>query len=286
MTNLKLSIIVPIYNVEKYLTKCLNSLVNQTLKEIEIICVDDGSTDNSLNILKEFAKKDIRIKVYTQQNSGQSVARNVAIKNATGEYLGFVDSDDWVDLDYFEKLYNVAKEYSCDIACAGFKRCGKFISSIRKSYDKVKIYENINDKVFVDKVPEHNYLWNKIYKRDKWFFKFCEGRIFEDVEILVKILFYLGKMATVPNTYYNYRKNPNSTVRLISTKSKEDFKWASNELYSFAQKHEIILPNYKSFNKKEIFKFCGITILKIYHYTDVIKYKLFGFIPFIEKYEY
>lgn len=183
MQNPKVSIIVPVYNVEKYLKKCLNSLINQTLIDIEIICVNDGSTDNSEKILQQFAKQDSRVKILSQQNKGQSVARNVAIENATGDYLGFVDSDDWVDLDYFEKLYNRAKEFECDIACAGFKRCGKFINSIRKSYKDVKIYTDINEKVIVDKLPKHNYLWNKIYKRDKWNIKFPENKIFEDMAI-------------------------------------------------------------------------------------------------------
>lgn len=116
MNNPKISIIVPVYNVEKYLSKCLNSLINQTLAELEILCVNDGSTDNSAKILADFAKMDSRIKVFFQENSGQSAARNLAIERATGEYLGFVDSDDWVDLDYFEKLYNTAKKYDCDIA--------------------------------------------------------------------------------------------------------------------------------------------------------------------------
>ena len=187
----KVSIIVPVYNVEKYLSKCLNSLINQTLREIEILCVDDGSTDNSSKILENFVQKDCRVKVFSQKNSGQSVARNVAIEHASGEYLGFVDSDDWVDLDYFEKLYSAAKKYNCDIACAGFKRCKRFRSPIKKAYKETKVYSNINDKVLIDKLPEHNYLWNKIYKRNKWNFKFTEGRIFEDMAILIKILFII-----------------------------------------------------------------------------------------------
>lgn len=282
MNNPKISIIVPVYNVEKYLSKCLNSLINQTLAELEILCVNDGSTDNSAKILADFAKMDSRIKVFFQENSGQSAARNLAIERATGEYLGFVDSDDWVDLDYFEKLYNTAKKYDCDIACAGFKRCKRFRSPIKKTFKETKIYSNINDKVLIDKLPNHNYLWNKIYRRDKWDFKFTEGRIFEDMAILIKILFKYDKMVTVPNTYYNYRKTQGSTVTLASKKSKEDFNWARKELYSFAEQNGITLPKNKSFNKKETFKFCGITILKIYHYRDVRKYKLCGFIPLLE----
>lgn len=285
MQTVKVSIIVPIFNVEKYLTKCLNSLVNQTLTDIEIICVNDGSTDNSEKILQAFAKKDSRIKVITRQNNGVSAARNIAIETATGEYLGFVDSDDWVDLDYFEKLYNTAKENDCDIACAGFKRCGKFKSSIRKFYNDVKVYTDINDKVIIDKLPEHNYVWNKIYKRDKWNIKFPEGKIFEDMATTIKILFYSDKMVTAPNTYYNYRKTPNSIVTLKNTKSKKDYKSARNELFEFAKEHGIILLEKKSFIKKEIFSIWGFTVLKIYYYEDVIKYKILGFIPFLDKHE-
>lgn len=283
MSEAKISVIVPVYNMEKYLEKCLNSLINQTLTDIEIICVNDGSTDSSLKILEEFAQADSRIKILTQQNSGQSVARNYGISNATGEYLGFVDSDDWVDLDYFEKLYNAAKDNNCDIACAGFKRCGKVLSSVRKSYKEKKVYKDINDKVVADNLPNDNYLWNKIFKREKWNFKLAEGRFFEDMALVIQILYFLGDMTTVPQTYYHYRRSPNSTITRKDTKHDRDYEWAEQELYSFAEQHEIILPKNKNFNKKEILKFCGLTILKIYHYDNVIKYKLFGFIPILNK---
>lgn len=118
----KVSIIVPVYNVEKYLRKCIDSLVNQTLNDIEIICINDGSTDKSLKILKEYKNKDSRIILLNQENSGQSVARNRGIEIAKGEYLGFVDPDDWIDLDYYEKLYNAAIGTNADIATAGIIR--------------------------------------------------------------------------------------------------------------------------------------------------------------------
>lgn len=279
---MKLSIIVPVYNVEQYLAKCLNSLINQTLIDIEIICVNDGSTDKSLEILQAFSKQDSRIKVFNQKNQGQSVARNLAIQNATGEYLGFVDSDDWVDLDYFEKLYNTAKNHNADIACAGFKRCCKRKSSIRKSYKEVKVYTDIDDKVLVDKLPDHNYIWNKIYKRQNWNYLFTEGRYFEDVALLIKILYQSDKMVTVPNTYYNYMKNPTSTVALKTPKHKRDLEWAKKELRDFAAEHNIVL-RYHAPLKIERIKLFGIRLLKIYYYENIIKYKLFGFIPFISK---
>ena len=110
------SIIVPVYNTEEYLQKCLDSLTNQTLKNIEIICVNDGSTDNSLKILQDNAIKDDRIKIINQENKKQGAARNAGMQIATGEYIGFVDSDDWVDFDFYEKLYSAAKKHNFDIA--------------------------------------------------------------------------------------------------------------------------------------------------------------------------
>lgn len=107
----KISIIIPVYNTEKYLSRCLDSAINQTLKDIEIICVNDGSTDNSLDILKEYAAKDNRIKIISKGNEGAAITRNIGINVATGEYIGFIDSDDYVDLDYFEELYSNAPQY-------------------------------------------------------------------------------------------------------------------------------------------------------------------------------
>ena len=279
----KISIIVPVYNVENYLEKCLESLINQTLIDIEIICIDDGSTDFSSEILRHYDYNVPKITVLCQQNKGQSAARNLGIRHANGEYLAFVDSDDWVDLDYFEKLYTAAKENDCDIACAGFKRCGKIKKSIRKSFKEKRIYTDINDKVKIDNLPEHNYIWNKIYRRDKWNFEFREGRYFEDMAILIQILYGLGNMVTVPDTYYNYRKNQGSTVTLKTRKHKEDFIWAKNEMYKFAQSHNIKLTNTKGYEKKETIKILGLPIFKIYYYTDSVILKLFGFIPLASK---
>lgn len=102
MEKIKISVIVPVFNAEKYLKMCLNSLVSQTLKNIEIICIDDGSTDNSLAILDKFKSKDDRIKIIKQKNYGVSMARNNGISEAQGEYIGFVDADDWVDKDFLK----------------------------------------------------------------------------------------------------------------------------------------------------------------------------------------
>lgn len=112
----KVSVIIPVYNAEKYLEKCLDSVINQTLKEIEIICIDDCSTDNSYSILKEYIKKDNRIVVFKNKtNHGAGYTRNVGLNFSKGEYIGFVDSDDYIDEKYYEELYNTAKKYDPDM---------------------------------------------------------------------------------------------------------------------------------------------------------------------------
>ena len=114
--NIKVSVIIPVYNVEQYLEKCLDSVCGQTLKDIETICVNDCSADNSLAVLKDYAKNDNRVKLIDfKENKGVSAARNEGIRNAQGEYIGFVDSDDWIDLNFYEKLYNKAIETDADI---------------------------------------------------------------------------------------------------------------------------------------------------------------------------
>lgn len=142
-SNISVSIIVPVYNVEQYLERCLNSLINQTLQNIEIICINDGSMDNSLSMLKQYAEKDKRIKIINQENKGVSVARNNGIEASQGEYIGFVDSDDYVDLDFFENLYNKAKNENADICQSlyfGHKKLnGKL--NISKRHGVVLYYE-------------------------------------------------------------------------------------------------------------------------------------------------
>ena len=113
--NPKVSVIIPVYNTEKYLRECLDSVVNQTLRDIEIICVDDGSTDNSLAILREYETKDSRIKVLTQENINAGAARNKGLSEATGEFLSFLDSDDFFEPDAIERMYECAKSRNAEI---------------------------------------------------------------------------------------------------------------------------------------------------------------------------
>lgn len=282
MDNVKISIIVPIFNAEKYLQICLNSLLNQTLKDIEIICIDDGSTDHSSKILKEIQAKDERIKIIHQKNLGVAVARNNGISNANGEYIGFVDSDDWVDKDYFEKLYNAAMKYDVDVAVADFYRVGKFLKSKKLKYNKEELHTEPADKIKATYIPKYNYLWNKIYKREsleKLKIPFEKGRYYEDMIWLVQVIYSLNGLVVVPNTFYYYRKNEGSIVTQKSYKHATDRNYAEQERLKFIQKRNIpILMPLKKAEKLEISLF-GIKFLKIeYYYPCTTKYKLFGFL--------
>ena len=148
----KITVIVPVYNVENYLNKCLDSLINQTYKNLEIIVINDGSIDNSGEICQEYAQKDNRIVYIEKENGGQSEARNMGLDRMTGSYVAFVDSDDWVELDYVEILYKKITEYQADIAVGNYysfnESEGMYYFHIfgdsyyEKVYDNVSIFEN------------------------------------------------------------------------------------------------------------------------------------------------
>lgn len=275
----KVSIIVPVYNVEKYLRKCLDSLINQTLKEIEIICVNDGSKDNSPKILEEYAKKDNRIIVINQENAGLSVARNSGIDIAKGEYIGFVDSDDWVDLDFFEKLYYSATSNDTDIAVGGIIR----VTGIKKkkflNFEKETLTDNANLKFELCDVPEKSYVWNKIYKTEKLKgigLEFEKGIFYEDCIFTPQALFYLGKIVTVPNIYYYYLRRGNSTVKQRSEKANADNAYANKKANDFIKEHNIDISSHEP--KTYRFKIFGVTIFKIRQIGKRKQYALFNII--------
>lgn len=258
---IKISIIIPVFNVENYIERCLNSLINQTLKEIEIICINDGSTDNSLNILHKYQKKDCRITIINHKNRGIGYVRNEGVKIAKGEFLGFVDPDDWVDLNYFEKLYTTALQHNADIAVSGFIRLNK-----KKSHTLLKFKQeietmDINEKILLCDVPDQNYLWNKIYKLKT--FKeqniiFPSLTAYEDIPATIEILYKLQKLVTVPNISYYYWKRNGSLV--TQKDKKQEYKRAENMVKIFCNKHKINLDKNRTEIKK--FKIFGITIFK------------------------
>ena len=258
----KISIIIPVYNSEKYLKKCLDSVIKQTIKEIEIICINDGSTDKSDLILKEYAKIDSRIKVYTMENKGVSAARNYGISLAAGEYIGFIDSDDWIDEDFYKNLYNAAKTENADIAVGEIKRVNKFWQKYHLKINKKSVTEDISEKVKLCNVPDKCYVWNKIYKTKMLKnsdIRFEEGIIYEDVLFTLQILNYSKKLVTVPNTLYYYLRHGNSLVTRRDIKSKNDSIYVNKKAKQFCKDNNI---NIDFTEVSYRFKIFNITIYK------------------------
>lgn len=275
----KLSIIVPVYNVEKYLPKCLESLIKQTLKDIEIICVNDGSMDNSLAILKEFASKDSRIRIIDNQHQGVAKTRNTGIEQSTGEYIGFVDSDDYIDIDFFEKLYNSTTKSNSDIAIASILKHKNFFNIYNAKYTKEETAITIQDKIKLCEDKKHFffYAWNKIYhsgfiKENN--IKFSEGQIYEDVMFAIKALYYSNKIISVYGTKYHYIEHENSlTKSKDKTGEKEhDLIKAYSELQEFCNSKNIEIPERLNYYTKENFGF----ILNLYKGKYQSKIQLFN----------
>ncbi len=277
----KVSIIVPVYNVEEYLSKCLTSITNQTLKDIEIICVNDGSTDNSLAILNEFAKKDSRIKVINETNNGVAKTRNIGIEKATGEYIGFVDSDDYIDLDYFEKLYSSATQNNSDIAIASILKHKRFFNRYNAKYTKEEIAVDIQDKIKLcgDKKHFFFYAWNKIYKSSlikENNIKFSEGQIYEDVMFAIKALYYSNKIISVAGTKYHYVEHKNSLTKSkdITGEKEKDLSQAYSELQEFCNSKGIEVPERLNYYSKKNFGFL-FTIYKGKYQSKIQLFNLF-----------
>ena len=207
----KVSIIVPAYNASSYIRKCLDSLTNQTLKDIEIIIVNDGSKDDTEKIIKEYMKKCDRIKYFYKENGGQSSARNLGLTYATGEYISFIDSDDYVDYTMIEKMYKEITSKKLDVVLCGINYV--YDDRVEKVYP-FKEKQKITSKDYIVTNPSP---WNKLYRKsllDKNKFKFPEGIIYEDLSLMPRIGIWTNKFGYVNECLYNYIIHDNSTMTI------------------------------------------------------------------------
>lgn len=255
-----LSVIIPIYNVEKYLTKCIESVINQTYKNIEIILVNDGSTDNSKEIIDKYSSIDSRIKVINKKNGGLSDARNVGIELAKGEYITFLDSDDWIELNMYEKLYKYIKQENADIVQCSYQKVYDEEVNNQKNKEEVNIMSgekslyNLGEKTVV--------VWNKIYKRELFNdIRFPKGKYHEDEFTIYKVLYKANKIVdlNLPLVYYRQREDSimNSKFNLKRLDALEAF----NERLAF----------YKEKNLDELQQ---ITFAQILHFTNLFYIKI------------
>lgn len=218
---IKVSVILPVYNVGKYLRQSLDSIINQTMKEIEIICVNDGSTDNCYDILEEYKSKDTRIKVIHKENKGTGAARNDGLRIASGECIAFVDPDDWIKPEMFERLYSLIKEKNLDIAMCmpdGYDEAKGINTPFPYFVDEN--FENIPaDKIFNWRdISPFSYpmcVWNKLYTKelfDRNSIEFAEGLDFEDHKVIFGSLLTAEKVFFIREKLYVYRFNREGSV--------------------------------------------------------------------------
>ena len=258
----KVSIIVPIYNVEKYLNRCMETLLNQTLKEIEIILVDDGSPDNCPQMCDEYAKKDDRIKVIHKRNEGLGFARNSGLEIATGEYVAFVDSDDYVDLNMYKVLYGHIKEYKLDAVLCGFKRV---IDGKVKSITIDGVSPTVQPKVIfsqIDYIPnvigclpssQYNQLygyavWNILFSNNiiqQHHIRFESERKFVSEDIIFQLDYAskIDEILLLPQSFYYYCQNDGSITTKYNPKRFEQEIELYREIRRRARKFEFMIDN-------------------------------------------
>lgn len=257
MIQSKISVIIPVYNVEKYVSKCVESVINQTYKNLEIIIVNDGSKDTSFNICNFYANMDNRIIIINQDNQGLSVARNNALDIASGEYVGFVDSDDWIASDMYEILYKNIQEYNAEITMCNFN-CAYENGKISPP----KINYNINSMLVLEgyekikKVIQHSnyFVWNKLYKR--YLFddlKFPIGKTYEDAFIIPEIIGRATKIVICPDFLYYYIIRNDSITHVPFTPSRFNMVLACIEVYEYAKKIPVLEPELEKLCRKRIF---------------------------------
>ena len=231
MNRVDVSIIIPVYNVQEYLAICLDSVIKQTIKNKEVIVINDGSTDNCYEILTEYKKKYPEMIIINQKNSGISATRNAGLKVASGEYIAFVDSDDFIELNMFEKMYNTAKRESADIVICNYIMYVEKPDNQNSNDQKI---EGINKDGYIDKIEVlrmfllndiKGYVWNKLHKRE--FFttnniQFPDFIVCEDTPVEFLLLACSQKTYSINEPLYYYRQRESSLTRTFSIKAMKD----------------------------------------------------------------
>lgn len=250
--NEMISVIVPAYNVDKYISECIESILNSSYKDIELILVDDGSTDNSANIIKHYESMDCRVKTISQSNAGAAAARNKGVLNCTGDYIAFVDSDDYIDCDYLEYLHKLLKEYEADVTQVSPRRVTdtgiilnqSIIDEFDKKQEKIHFYTGL-EAIEYYLIGGHHALWGHLYRAD--LFKnisIPEGMTEEDMTVIIPLYEQCNRIVRVDVYKYNYRYNmggvTNSPRNERSFKAYWEFKRQYMTYSNNMQLHDIL----------------------------------------------
>jgi len=279
-----ISIIVPIYKVEKYLNRCIKSILNQTYKNIEIILVDDGSPDNCGKICDRYANEDKRIKVIHKKNGGLSDARNAGLEICTGEYISFIDSDDWVEKNYIEVLYNLIKLKNSDIAiCNYIEIFDEKIKSLTE-IEEIYTYSNIDSlyQLMGKNGVNFTVAWGKLYKKTLFEnIRFPVGKIHEDEYTTYKLLYISKKVSyTTKKLYYYLKRKDSITGESFNIKNRLDAIEAIKERIKFFNDNGLIELSYLSYKTLFFLYLDVIYYLKIQKNNVNLNYKKNIYIDF------
>lgn len=270
----KISIIVPVYNVEEYLENCINSILNQTFKDFELILVNDGSTDKSLDICKHYKNIDDRIYIIDKKNGGLSSARNVGLDIAKGEYIAFVDSDDYIHPQMYEILYNVIIKNDADMSLCDFKKVFSLNENLifyDKSNDEFMKIEYLTNIESLHRMNQNNGVvfvvaWNKLYKRELFNnLRYKEGIIHEDEYIVHRILYAAKKINYIHKELYFYMQRGGSIMNNRTDINRIDYWFALSDRIRFFDK-------------------IGLKKLQ-YRYEEKYLYEMFSMYPKFSKYK-
>ena len=218
----KISVIIPVYKVEDYLIQCVESILCQTYTNLEVILIDDGSPDNCPDICDRYSEKDSRVIVIHKENGGLSSARNAGLDIATGDIIAFIDSDDWIELDMFERMVNLKIQTGADIVCCDWVRTDGINeherTNLNKQYGDILTGKSIVKEMLLGKIG--SYVWNSLYNRECWeSVRFPVGRVFEDIATTFLAFERAQKVAVMDAPLYNYRIN-NNVITLSSNPTK------------------------------------------------------------------
>ena len=257
----KISIIIPVYNAEKYISRCLDSILNQTFKDIEIICINDNSYDNSVSVLKEYSQKDKRIKVFDNtENIGAALSRNTGIDNAKGEYIYFIDSDDYIDSNYLENMLSVIEKEKCDIILN--------LSILSESHGNSVLYKHpsmpeINPRgEYLDKISViHNtpcFIWARLFRRsflDKYHLRYIDTHA-DDVVFNTIVNMYCQKTFVFFGENYHYTVNNEGMTGQVTASDIKDLEHikAYSKIYDYLKEHDKLDNRLKLFRVYPFFK--------------------------------
>lgn len=270
-----ISIIIPVYKVEKYLEKCIQSVINQTYENLQIILVDDGSPDNCGKICDEYAKKDHRIEVIHKSNGGLSDARNKGLEIAKGEYIGFVDSDDYIEADMYEVLYNLLKQYNADVSICNFYTVSQEKIAIKNADNGIKEYTRIEilKEILLDNNIQ-SYAWNKLYKKELFDeIKYPVGKKYEDIGTTFYLLEKCNKVVVTGKPEYYYINRQDSIVNNVTETTITDYIELIMQRYDYIEENIKELSSYNKNYLKRILKTAEQDIKSLKEVGDYTKKK-------------